>query len=365
VTFKIVKTEFHSGRIEIVYIPQEPLGPNGQSATSSTATNRAYVHREIVDIRSGTQIDILLPYVSIVPWRVLGDVLGSMQVYVVNELLAPPTVSSSITFLVEVAGGPDFQVNIPRNHSMVPVIPTAPQMSFRTKGNDHAIVTEELGNSSNPDVTLLESRVCIGEQIMSFNSLLKKAEIFLSYTPTALLPTLAVDPFSTPVSLNLSGAIVSGEPGSFADNYTVICQCYGMVRGGVRIRSIPTTNSSTSLTPVTSFLGYNTSGTYNGSSLLNLTYSNNSHYLNVTQNQIYTGGSEIQIPQYLQTHSRVVMHQHYSNTIENRIWLRSAQASHVLLYINTSEPLSSVLKRQVADDFQLGFFIGVPSTLNE
>lgn len=138
-----------------------------------------------------------------------------------------------------------------------------------------------------------------------------------------------------------------------------------MVRGGVRIRSIPTTNSSTSLTPVTSFLGYNTSGAYNGSTLLNLTYLNNAHYLNVSQNQIYTGGSEIQVPQYLQTHSRVVASQHYSNTTENRVWLRDPQVSHVLLYINTSEPLTSVLKRQVADDFQLGFFIGVPSTLNE
>lgn len=192
VTFKIVKTEFHSGRIEIVYFPQEPFGVNGVVPNTSTATNRAYVHREIVDIRSGTQIDILLPYVSVVPWRVVGDILGSMQVYVVNELLAPPTVSSSITFLVEVAGGPDFSVNIPRNHSMVPIIPTSPQMSFRTKGNDHAIVTEELGNSSNPDVTLIEARVCIGEQIVSLNSLLKKAENFLSYTPTALLPTLAL-----------------------------------------------------------------------------------------------------------------------------------------------------------------------------
>jgi hypothetical protein len=364
ITLKIVKTEFHSGRIEVVYIPQEPFGINGTATNVSTAAQRAFVHREIIDIRAGNQIDILVPYVSMVPWRNLGDKIGSFQVYVVNPLVAPATVPSTINFLIEVAAGPDFEVAWPRAHGMLPIMPTAPQMSFRTKKNDDAIVTEELGNSSSMDITHLEARVCIGEKVMSLNSLIRSSDKVETFTLSGGNNTYFFDPFSLPTVFNNAGAVLYPTTDDIVDNLGFISQCYLFNRGGVRIRTQNQNTSTNSAAPIRT-IAFTQSNTYTGANQGVTAINQYTHELSVTQNQVFRGGIEIQVPQYLQTHSRVSASQLYSITgvgvfTPNPMCSRLALA---IVYPGTTD--LTLISRQAADDYTCGFWLGVPPTIGE
>jgi len=366
VTLKIVKTEFHSGRISIVYIPQEPFGANGTAPTTSTSEQRAYVHREIVDIRAGNQIDLLIPYVSLMPYRNITDVVGNLQIYVVNPLVAPATVPSTITFLVEVAAGPDFEVNIPRAHGMQPIVPTTPQMSFQTKKNDHAVVTSHLGNSQNYTMSHIESRACVGEKIMSLNSLLKSADVF-AVTSVVTYPTVLLNPYAVPTYRNSAGSVVVSTAGSVTDNFTFLSHCYLFSRGGVRVRSSSTTPSTSVMDPVYVSLNYYISGAIASIGLTSTFKSTNPHSNMVIQNEAFRGGVEIQIPQYHRLHSRINYMQYETGDLYAFINNNSPVVASPALTCSFSNygTGSKTFTRQVADDFQFGFFLGVPVTITE
>lgn len=371
ITLKIVKTEFHSGRIEVVYVPQEPMGPNGVAPTTSSAANRPYLHREVIDIRMGNQVDLLIPYTSIAPYRNTVDSLatiGNIQVYSLNPLVAPASVSNSITFLVEVAAGEDFEVAQPRNHNIFPVIPTAPQMSFSTKKNDNAIITDVIGNSSSRASTHIEARTCIGEKIMSLNSLLKSADIVQVFPAPggSGLNNISYDPYSIGIAYNNAGTVTGIENGASIDNYGVLGSCYVFSRGGVRVRTLLEGTLSDTLSPVVSTLVpvNSSTSTYEGY-IASSTISYPTHSLAVRQNQIYRGGMEVQIPHYNATHSRVNVSQLYCLSGPVAIWYNALHTSRNQINFTWFDYNKSVVTRQIADDFQFGFFIGVPPSVNE
>lgn len=366
-TLKIVKTEFHSGRIEVIYIPQEPTGVNGDAPTTSTRDNRAFTHREIIDIRSGNQIDILVPYVSIVPWRAINEVLGNVQIYVINPLVAPSNVSSTITFLVEVAGGTDLMYNIPRTHNMTPVIPTVPQMAFATKSNQHAVVTRVIGNSTVTDHNYFESRACIGEQVLSISQLLKHSEIYINETTVGTNDNFYFDPFSLACSYNNAGTIVGIVSGEIMDNFTMFSNCYLFSRGGIRIRSCVAETTTSTFMPVVSYMDYAYSGTtpYAGFSTNTTTYAARPNNLHLFQNEIFRGGAEIQIPQYGRTHSRINSAKRYIASGISSVNYTTIGAVNPVINVKFSTVGLTRIFRQVADDFQLGFWLSTPPTQGE
>jgi hypothetical protein len=105
--FKIVKTEFHSGRLSFAFYPTDDV--------ASYVADPYYVNRVIVDIRDTTEVELIVPYISRTPWQYIGDRIGVVAIDVVDPLVAPSTVSSTVTLLCEVAGGDDFEVAIPTN----------------------------------------------------------------------------------------------------------------------------------------------------------------------------------------------------------------------------------------------------------
>jgi hypothetical protein len=363
-TLKIVKTEFHSGRLELVYIPQEPTGVNGAAATSSTRDNRAYVHREIIDIRQGNQIDILIPYISIVPWREVADTLGSIQVYVINPLVAPANVSSTVTFLVEVAAGEDMLYAVPRGHSMYPVMPTAPQMSFTTKSNQHNLVANTIGNSNVPSHKYLESRVCIGEQVLSLAQVLKHRDIMFEVTTAGANTNLFFDPFGIASAYNNAGAIVGLQAGEIPDNWSLIHQCYLFSRGGVRIASTVAASTSNTFMPVTSFYAHAYQGAANYKGFVNGTAATTTtpFTLHVFQNEVFRGGAEIQVPQYGRCHSRINNAKRYFSDGTTAIVYATVANQGPQVNITFSTVGLTRVLRQAADDYQLGFWLCVPPT---
>lgn len=168
-TFKLVKTEFHSGRLMVVWAP----AIRGVTNPGNSIANSSYLHRQILDVRNGNEFTVDVPYSSMEQYKPttgLTKHTGYLEVFVLNPLVAPATVSSTVTILVEVAAGPDFEFAVPAANAAVNTIPFAPQIG---RSNVCEIQSAPIGNSRT-SASDLPARTCIGERILSLRSLLKR-----------------------------------------------------------------------------------------------------------------------------------------------------------------------------------------------
>uniref|UniRef100_A0AAT9JPP3 Capsid polyprotein VP90 n=1 Tax=Reticulitermes speratus dicistrovirus TaxID=3032235 RepID=A0AAT9JPP3_9VIRU len=130
-TFKFVKTQFHSGRLAISFIPYY------YNSTISTGTpDLSRSQRVIVDLRTSTEVSFTVPYVSSRMWMycikpdaswlstnsslMYNCATGIVKVDVLNNLVAANNVYQSIDCIVEVAGGPDLEFAAPSSPSYIP-----------------------------------------------------------------------------------------------------------------------------------------------------------------------------------------------------------------------------------------------------
>lgn len=204
-TFKFVKTQFHSGRLMISFIP---YSFNVDTTTSNGDTNKCY--RTIVDLRDSTEVTFAVPYVSSRPWMyctrpesswlVDGDdnliyncVTGVIQVEVLNQLKATSTVVGDINVIVEVAAGTDMKFANPSDPSYVPysgslaasvkgfeMVEVADVQMF--SGTNVSIPRNEAQKGQSPDSIDMQSidsnwspeALCVGEKITSVRQLIKR-----------------------------------------------------------------------------------------------------------------------------------------------------------------------------------------------
>lgn len=225
-TLKCVKTEFHSGRIQLSVIP---IGGLSVTPPSYTADDAAYLHRAIIDIREGNQWSFEIPYQSICQWRQDGDAghdLANIRFDVIDKLVAPSTVSNSVTFLVEMSGAADLEYAQPKPSTWQPVAPSVIQSGCLK-------FADTIGASTPAAESVQPAAYCMGEKFTSFRQLLKRVNMTSYNTTTAGSSYVTVIPFmwqsNVAVGTNGSGATVS------ADVYTLLSAMYGMVRGSVRV----------------------------------------------------------------------------------------------------------------------------------
>lgn len=395
--FMVAKTEYHSGRLEICYNPD--------GTTGLTYGNSPYVYKWVWDLRQSNELEIEIPFVSGTPWRTntLTDFTGYISVFVVNPLVAPASVSSSINFLVEVFGGEDFEVSgLASDLGFAPVIAYGPRDdNNKYLGHTHRVHAQS--NMYKEDHLLLEAQApgtqvvqrgnvgrisnthdsinplgspddkgtsclyTIGEMITSFRQILKRSMLLGSTT----FSTASRDRVMTlnPFAVYLPGFVTSASPptlpipgSQFVDWYSWIAPLYAMRRGGVLTKTYNSaSNGDCSLISFISygnssnaFLGPDPSGTRN---IVN--YTNNT----VISNSNVQGALETHIPFYAASHSVPVFVSSsmlttsppvdpfvFTNNPEQRIIATTSSAGNNLV-INVT--------RQVADDFDLGLFIGV------
>lgn len=114
--FKLVKTQFHSGRLIVSWQPGNDINlPN-------TPPNPNYCYTQIIDIQDTNEISFTVPYVATTPYKNVGKATGLLWVQVLNMLQAPDVVSASIDIICEVCGGPDLEFAQPINPLITPVI---------------------------------------------------------------------------------------------------------------------------------------------------------------------------------------------------------------------------------------------------
>jgi hypothetical protein len=367
-TFKLIKTEFHSGRLLLAFNPfHQPSG----SGASYTITDSSYIHREIIDIRDGNEFSFTIPWTSLTSYKSTFStdaIYGTVILFVLDELVAPATVSSTVNILVEVSGAKDFEFAQPINLAVGPVAGVFPQMADcfdpKPQSNPSSFISGVIGGSKVSEDELLNSRMAVGERILSLRSLLRATSVLAQQT--SLSPSRFTN--FLPYTLFFSNAYSTpAMPPVGGDYYSIIGSFYALSRGGVRFRAYDPTNSyqgfyTTVLQPVSSYAssGFNYSTTDFAGSSLN--YRNNNPF--VIQNFPHTGGMEVSVPQYHLYHSRANV-DHFSVPTSGALTINlstSSTLTRIGVSVDTNTPPINNLQfmRSMSDDGNFGMFVSIP-----
>jgi len=363
VKLKFVKTEFHSGRIAVAFFPLYGVTP-----VSYTYDDSAYVNRVILDLRENNEIEFLIPYISTAPYRDVNDPYGFIKIFCVDPLIAPNTVSSSISCIVELYGSNELEFAVPKYNNATLYLPTATQSGGDRISAKEYVGLKKLGESTFDEI--VSSANCIGEKIVSFRSLIKRPFLWTrynanshvdgSYQQLAYIPFQLTRSYWTGSEINNTG---------YSDMIDQLASCYALSRGGVRHKLVSDTGSQTVI--ITQLLPtFNNSGIIPGYGSNPVGKIHNYGTLSV-DSAIYgncataisrpdlTGGIEVQIPQYQVNHSRVnAMCINPSGSYYNDI---RYGAPNLNVLLNFAQNDSGNVFRAGADDYSLGCFVSIPT----
>jgi hypothetical protein len=379
IKLKLVKTEFHSGRLVVSFSPNDT---NIIAPPAVTLTNTAYLHRQIIDIRETNEFTFVIPYVSNAPYRnaiVNGiSAIGNINIHVLDPLVAPATVTQSIGIIVETCMGADAEFAGPINNTFQPVFGLNPQSGepFSTSTDDNVC---QNFNSSIGSSSIVQSHTnalfCIGEKVSSLRSLIRlPSQLRPSVAPTATL-YLNMNPFCNPyVSINSGGTTIT-PPTFLTDIYGMIQHCYLYSRGGVRLKFI----DNTAVTAADPFIVYvkTTRGNINSNVEFNgIVYDGATDSTGATladgrfgvPSMFYKPGysGEVQIPQYCNYHSRLVT-DNVNHTIgASYLDANESLSSGCVITRTTVPPTATVASvyRAGADDANFGMFLAVPPMIS-
>lgn len=376
VTIKVVKTEYHTGRLIIAFSPQL-----AQTTISNSQSN--YVHREIVDLRDGYEFVVKVPYcynsMYMDTEQVLNDIYTMLQVNVLNELVAPDTCAQSVELLIEVRGGTDMEFQIPRRFNASPSLIITPQ-----SGGDQSdlILDNEIGGSIIHDPSRMAAQLCVGESSTSLLQLVKRySRMRLFSGDFSSANQIGIWPYYFG-AMRATGVALSGTAGFLTgDRLGAISACYAHSRGAVRYRMI---GDSEFTSPITATGGtickmvyfdrsanspfYRQTATpdnISGPSTI-LTVGgqfnrDNSEPLTYDPPQCYGGAG--QIPMYNRTFCRV-NRLFFVNTPGVTLASRAPDINKKQLLMSTTRAtwtLNTDLYRSASDDFHLSFWLGVPT----
>lgn len=165
------KTKFHAGRVIFSYIPNDAatggvLPPyitgsvtNVAEAPVGTVNIDTSGYSAIWDLKDSNVFEFDVPYVCDTPYKQFVLPIGSVTMTVVDPLIAPASVASTVQYLVEVKALPDFEVAFP-------VGPAYPAM----KTDAYSIRLQSGKMLSNYAKSPAED--CIGERITSLKQLI-------------------------------------------------------------------------------------------------------------------------------------------------------------------------------------------------
>lgn len=372
--FKIVRTEFHSGRLMVTFSPKEA----GLVNTSVTYPTTSYLNREIYDIRMCNEFEVIVPYICQSPYRTTtdsADSIGTLDIWIANQLESPDTVSSSVKIIVEVAGGEDMEFAIPYQYNnKTAVTGLTPQSGLSKEGpNDCSLSRDNIG-ASNVVQNELNSGFCVGEKVTSFRTLIKQPNLLIqtSSTYTSDHVTFSYVPYAFPVYEEATTPI---NPIVNTDLYTTLCSIYALSRGGVRFKAFARTQFAETDTDVVKNFGVTaysvptpSSGQFNA---MYKTSPSQDFYL--TDPRGYSSGNrayfdqssgellQVQIPQYSRYHSRANA-DHMCST-NNAYALGGASMATRLFVVfqwqGSKNPIPQIF-RSGSDDVNFGAFVSIP-----
>jgi hypothetical protein len=232
-TFKLIKTQYHTGRLQVSFTP-------GDAATAINVPgtlNGEYSLREIIDISEGNEFCMHVPFLMPTNYVANGTTMGKLDITVVNQLRRPDNCSSSITIMVFANAGDDFELQIPYSGSAD--VPYSPQMGGPIKmqmdmGQCESIVTDTVGSADIPSRKLVYAEMSAGENFASVKQLLNRNSQLMSRTGA---PTLVSGLLAWPWFCNVAYTAAAGFTANpwGGDAYSIFAPMYCMYRGSVRL----------------------------------------------------------------------------------------------------------------------------------
>jgi len=366
--FKLVKTEFHSGRLAVSFSPND--NANG-SPVVHTLAQSAFLHRQIIDIRECNEFTFVVPFISSAPYRNSGESIGNFIVHVLDPLVAPDTVPNTIQLILETCMGSDAEFAVPRKNTMDYVYGIVPQSAgiANNETNVCANYRGNIGNAIVPPDECSNSLFCIGERISSFRTLIKMPNpVTYRAAPTAAL-YFNVLPFAMNFIYYDTTTPAYVESIVRADNYNLIGSIYLYARGGVRLKFI----DNTSVTQAEPFVVYLSSNVNTGSAAqfvnffaqdINGLIAVNTETRDGLPSMYYKAGysGEVQIPSYNRYHSRLISDVITNSSASTYNTANSSTAPDIGLTRSTVPPVANLcgLLRSASDDANFGFFLAVP-----
>ncbi|QKI28836.1 hypothetical protein 2 [Trichosanthes kirilowii dicistrovirus] len=230
--FTFAKTKLHGGRVIAEFIPH--AGADGAYLyTPSPPAPTGFT--KIFDLRDGNSFEFVVPYMADRPWshtmgNNFGSALGTLSLRVLDPLVTSTMTSSTITFLVEVAAGDDYEL---ASYASPP---------FTTRGLVTVKENSALGGSSG--YTHAISQTSTGEAIRSVKQLLMiPSQRYLSNTTAGSTKRHSMPPwwYINPIGFN--------EDSHFDSVSASVAQLYAFARGksSYTINGVPAAGTSYSL----------------------------------------------------------------------------------------------------------------------
>jgi len=349
--FKLVKNEFYSGRLSVAYRPAMP----GSTLVASYA-QLENCNRVIIDIRETSEFEIICPFVSTKLYHLPSEQYGELYLSIVDPLVAPSTVPSSISIIIEVAGAPDMEYAVPRVVNVEPYAPFSVQSSFL------GYPPQTLGKT--PRMDLRPAEVAIGEIISSFRQL---AKVFSLGVPVSV-PSWTTNYYYSfcPFTLAYVDQVTSNagdlKRGDFyADVVDLISACYGISTGSMRsqfIVAINNTNQGTGWMQLgTDYVSTPTTR----AKITGPVGSNSGNFrtlMNVTEGLV-----DVQVPPYLYTAGRVNANQMINSGVSKTMEGFSSHTTSVdimQVYPFDGNTTSIDGHRQAGDDWNCYHWISTP-----
>jgi hypothetical protein len=357
-TIKVVKTEFHSGRLLFTFAPDCTLDP--------VFADIDPLYKEILDLRHSNEFSVCIPYVSSSPWKnlTLGPSIGRVGLYVLNSLRGPATVSTNVQLLVEANGGPDIEFAFPINASRTPVTGQfSPQCGGdvfvpQVLGDDAAScgnaismpIADTIASSNNNTGGFSAVKYCIGETVVSLRQLMKRSCPKLFLTP-ALGTTTRINPYFISLPNFVAGTDPTVVNEMTVDFYDMLGSCYAFSRGGVRLKIWSQGGGIT--TYKARLVDTSTTGFY----ALAVTTSSAIFSSVITSLNVMTGALEAEIPQYGLSHMRANLVGLNNVSFTGSLFNSVVSIEYVLDPVTAALPVYHY--RQASDDTDFGFFYGV------
>lgn len=370
---KFVKTQFHSGRLLIAFTPYNHYDRTTPPTTSVALS--AYSHREIVDVRDITEYEFVVPYVALTPWlRCNGrpSAMGLVSIFVLDSLVYPATVPSTVPILFEVAGAEDLSFAVPTSEDAWSIMrPATLQSNIPMLGGSNL--------SSDP---LRDASSCIGETVLSLRQLVKRPSFFTEFDQEHA--NFVLYPYVHEVVTG-DGTLI-GKPYVGGTNMlTLITSLYALSRGGVSYRMFtpapyaldaeslyPTQNlvSVTIQEPWVTYLAgvpseiYTTEVSFayytTPSSSTNAAINESRRRPILTFVEALSGGIQFTVPQYFTSHSRPTSSALVTPTFSALDKRAGTFPSWRVLLTKSDKIDKLIIENYGADDYSCHRFVSIP-----
>jgi len=358
VTFKFVKTKFHSGRIEVAFYPWFAKGTNPGLPVDSP-----YVTKTIVDIRTTSEFTVEFPFISQRAYCEVTEPYGTVQISVLESLTSPDTCASTVSIIMEQSCCDDFEFAIPHTSAYsAPFMGVTPQSGCMTF--DSPVGNSKIHRSDK------YSRICIGESVRSLRQIARLPSRFDYIDPLAAVGKVQLNflPYANAYPTKNGSTLASSTTTS--DFVGLLCSMFMFSKGSMRIKGIATL--ATKNTAVHTVAAECDAGQYGApidfTSKVGIVNTNTYKWMFLLPRQFHKvddEGIEIQVPQhsrYLCRNNAQLMCNQDSGTNQkyNSDYAPNRRISMIAGYDVTNVFDNFQFSRAMGDDGTAGCFVSIP-----